>query len=322
MQLSPTRRHLLQALPCLLLMPPALALPVPQQGQWLDAARQRPIPWLLRLPQTPGPWPLVVYSHGLGGSRDGGALWGQAWAPAGLAVLHLQHAGSDTDTLRRGLAALRSAASAEQLRQRVLDMQFALDEVLRLAAAGTAPWNALRADAIGVAGHSFGAHTTQALAGQRFPGGLVVNEARPRAFIAFSPSPPAAGRGSVQQAFGGITRPFMAVTGSRDDDPLGGALTGALRAGVYDGLPPGQRALLWLDGADHATCGGGRPQGLPARSLQCRPRISLEREAAHQALVARVSTAWWRAQLLDDATARAALLQPEGLGPGDRLAMA
>lgn len=295
---------------------PLFAQPAPLEGRWADEARSRPVPWLLRLPATPGPWPVVVYSHGLGGSRDGGALWGRAWAEAGIAVLHLQHAGSDAETLKQGLAALRGAASAAQLLARVGDMRFAIDELARRAKVGDGPWPGLRLDALGVAGHSFGAVTTQAVAGQRFPNGQAMDEPRPRAFIAFSPSPAA---GSAARAFAGITRPFLAVTGSLDGDPFGSYRTGEPRAALHDALPPGQRALLWLDGADHATCGGGAPRA--AAALAARRRrdpLTLEREPAHQALVARLSSAWWRWRLLGDEAARRALDAPSGLGPGDR----
>ena len=296
----------------------ARAVAAPQSGEWTDPARQRQLPWLLRLPDDGGgPWPLVIYSHGLGGSREGGAKWGQAWADGGIAVLHLQHAGSDLPVLRSGLAALRAAASAEQLIARVLDVQFAIGEVTRRGGDGEGPWAQLRRDAIGVAGHSFGAVTTQAVAGERFPNGQVLDEPRPRAFIAFSPSSPPHG-GSVKAAFGGVVRPFLGVTGSEDGDPLGTSRTGEPRAAVYDGLPPGRRALLWLDGADHGTCGGGRPPGLPNRTLQRRSDLAQRREPAHQALIARVSTLWWQAQLRGDEGAMAALRRLDDLGPGDR----
>lgn len=285
------------------------------EGEWTDAARSRHLPWLLRLPATSGPWPVVVYSHGLGGSRDGGALWGQAWAEAGIAVLHLQHPGSDSGTLKQGLAALRAAASAPQLLARVGDVRFAFDELARRAAAGAGPWTGLRLDALGVAGHSFGAVTTQAVAGQRFPNGQQVEEPRPRAFIAFSPSPAA---GSAARAFAGITRPFMAVTGSLDGDPFGSYRTGEPRAAIHAALPPGQRALLWLDGADHATCGGGAPRAAAAAAWRRRDALTREREPAHQALVARLSSAWWRWRLLGDDAAPQALRSPAGLGTGDR----
>jgi len=294
--------------------------PAAQTGDWADATRRRNVPWLLRLPEGAGPFPWVIYSHGLGGAREGGARWGEAWAAGGIAVLHVQHAGSDIGILRGGLQAARDAASAEQLIARVSDVQFALAEVARRAAAAESPWTRLRHDAIGMAGHSFGAVTTQALAGERFVNGLAVDEPRLRAFIAFSPSSPMDGR-PVQQAFGGISKPFLGVTGSKDGNPLTGSRRGDSRATVYDGLPPGRRALLWLDGADHSSCGGGRPPGLPARLLQQRSAQAQQREPVHQALAARLSTLWWQAHLAGDDAARAALRKVDDLSPGDRWRM-
>ena len=290
-------------------------------GLWQDPGRQRSLPWRLRLPATAGPWPLVLFSHGLGGSREGGVVWSEAWAAAGMAVLHLQHPGSDTETLRSGMAALRRAASVEQLRQRVLDVRFALDELARLAAAaplGAVRWSNLRLDGVGLAGHSFGAHTTQALAGQRYGVPADFADERLKAFVALSPSVPRGPGARAQRAFAGIRRPFMAVTGSLDGDPLGGENTPESRAQVFDGLPQGQRALLWLAGADHMTFAGGSERPVPSVGPFKRQGEAAELEAQHQALVARLSSRWWQAHLSGDAEARSALRQPLDLREGDR----
>ncbi len=291
-------------------------------GAWTDARRQRPIPWRLRLPTpavlAPGAWPLVIFSHGLGGSVDAGTVWGEAWAAAGLAVLHVQHPGSDTDSLRGGLRQLKAAASAEQLLARVQDVRFVLDELARRTALGEEPWRQIRADAVGLAGHSFGAQTTQAIAGQRFPVAVDGSDPRPRAFIAFSPSQTRGGRLSVGEAFGGVTRPFLVVTGSEDGDPFGSFDGGESRAQVYQGLPPGRRALLWLDGADHMSFGGQNLRRAPAWGPFRRHGPAAERQPTHHALVARITTDWWRAQMLDDGVAREALRLPAGLGDKDR----
>ncbi len=284
-----------------------------QHGAWTDARRSRELPWRLRLPATPEPWPLVLYSHGLGGNRDGGDAWGEAWCDAGIAVLHLQHPGSDSETLRRGPRALQAAATPQQLQQRAHDVRLALDEVARRAAAGQTPWRGLRADAIGVAGHSFGAITAQAVAGQRYPVAADLADPRPRAFVALSPSSTRA----RPDAFAGITRPFLVITGSLDGDPFGGFDSGEPRERVYHGLPPGRRALLWLDGADHMSFAGNRERRV---RLQ-RERVAREREDAHHALVARISSDWWRAHLLGDERALAALRAPAGLSPQDRFVL-
>jgi predicted dienelactone hydrolase len=291
-----------------------------QDETWRDAQRGRDVPVRIRVPASGGPWPVVLFSHGLGGSREGADAWGDAWAAAGCVVVHLQHAGSDSAVLRKGLFSLRAAANVEQFIARVGDVRFALDEITRRQRAGAVPWPDIRLDAIGLAGHSFGAQTTQALAGQRFPVPGSLADARVKAFIALSPSSHRS-RLSVQQQFGAIDRPFFAITGSLDGDPFGGFKTGVSRAAVYDGLPPGRRALLWLDGADHMSFAGNAARRIDGRGPFRREPLAAEREPRHHAIVARSTALWWRARLLDDEAARHAFARPEGLGPMDRLAL-
>lgn len=287
--------------------------------QWADPQRRRTLPLRLRLPAGTQRVPLVLFSHGLGGSVEAGREWAQAWADAGIATLHLQHPGSDTEVLREGgLGALQQAASPEQLQARALDVRFVLDELLRRQAGGEAGLARLRLDAVGLAGHSFGGHTTMAVAGQTFgrAGPAPLADPRPRAFAAFSPSPPARGEGG----FGDIRRPVLCLTGSLDTDPFAPANSergsgGAYRRRVYDALPPGRKAELWLDGADHATFSGN---ATGQRSGRPRPASAVDQAGRHAALIRAASTDWWRAHLLDDATAQQRLSRaPSGLGPHD-----
>src|SRR5262245_24589378 len=120
------RRALIQSFAATAVTAPAWRAQAQSVDQtWTDPARGRELPLRLRWPDGEGPCALVVHSHGLGGNREGGDAWGQAWRDAGFAVLHVQHPGSDTPAVR---ASLRSAASAEQLIARVADMRFVLDE--------------------------------------------------------------------------------------------------------------------------------------------------------------------------------------------------
>lgn len=324
------RRDLLAAaLACTGAAGPAWAGPPPafDDETWLDPARQREMPVRLRWPAGDGPCGLVIHSHGLGGSRAGGAVWGEAWQAAGLAVLHLQHPGSDSSIWRSGLRGARQAAGAEQYLARIADAHFVIDEVLRRQAAGGA-WGRVRADAIGFSGHSFGARLTQAVAGERpSRAGLSaavarIADARPRAFIAFSPGfneRDGLDDASLSARFGAIVRPFLAVTGTDDDAMIVGDASNAARRAVYRGLPPGQKAQLVLAGADHMTFGGGT--GLAetregARGMR-RGQQAAALQAQHQRVVAAVSADWWRWQLLGDAAAKERLRAPAGLSVGD-----
>jgi predicted dienelactone hydrolase len=51
-----------------------------------DAARNRDIPVRIYLPVNGKPEPVVLFSHGLGGSRAGGEYLGEQWAARGYAA--------------------------------------------------------------------------------------------------------------------------------------------------------------------------------------------------------------------------------------------
>jgi predicted dienelactone hydrolase len=289
---------------------------------WLDATRQREVPVKLRWPDaataSAGPHPVVLFSHGLGGTREGGEVWGEAWAAAGFVVLHLQHAGSDLAAVRAvtntftDKRALRLAASPAQLLARLRDVTFALDEIARRHAAQLERWASVRPAQVGLCGHSFGAYTTLGMAGQRYPGFGGMDEPRLAAFIAFSPSLPVAG--DARKIFDRITRPLLCITGTRDADVAGTDATPERRAAVFDALPAGNKAQLVLQDADHMTFAGQT-----GRAVEIVPREQVTRnlQPAHHALVASITSDWWRATLMGDAAARTRLAAPPGLGQGD-----
>ena len=288
---------------------------------WIDSRRSRELPIKLRWPDAslhPGERPIVLFSHGLGGTREGGAVWGAAWAQAGFVVLHLQHPGSDLTALRgtagafSNKAGLRSAASPAQLVARLADVGFALDEIGRRHTARQGLWATVRPSAIGMSGHSFGADTTLGMAGHRYLWFDGVSEPRLAAFIAFSPSLPVAG--DAQHAFERVTRPLLSITGTRDQDVAGTGATPDRRMAVFAALPKGSKRHLALQDADHMTFAGQT-----GRAVEIVPREPVTRDLQrdHHALVAAITTDWWRATLSGDAAARERLAAPAGLGVGD-----
>ncbi len=262
---------------------------------------------------------MVLFSHGLGGSVDAGTVWGEAWAAAGLVVVHLQHPGSDTPAVRealRGGGGLHATMAPQQLLARLGDVRFVLDEVARRHAAGAQGWRNARPTQVGMSGHSFGAHTTFGMAGQAYPSMAALVEPRLAAFAAFSPSVPQGD--DATHAFAAITRPTLCLTGTLDADVVGNGATPERRAAVFAALPAGAKAQLVLKDADHMTFGGQQlTSHEPAWRALRRAPAARDLQAQHQKVVTTLTTDWWRAQLLDDAQALSRLAQPQGLAAGD-----
>ena len=142
----------------------------------VDAKRDRTIPIRAFLPPDGRKAaPVILFSHGLGGSREMGAYLGKHWAARGYGVVFLQHPGSDTSVWRdvplgQRMKAMQEAASAKNLLLRVEDVPAVLDQLDAWARSKEHEF-AGRFDLahVGMAGHSFGAMTTQAVGGQRMP---------------------------------------------------------------------------------------------------------------------------------------------------------
>lgn len=287
-----------------------LAVPAGRRGGPLDlvvkdAARSREIPVLVYLPSSREPAPVVLFSHGLGGTRHGCAYLGEHWSARGYVAVFLQHPGSD-DTVWRGerladrMGAMQRAASGRNFLLRVRDVPAVLDQLERWnRQEGHALKGRLDMQRVGMSGHSFGAMTTQAVSGQAFVAGRApFTDARIRAAIAFSPSSPR--QGDPKQAFGGVKIPWLLMTGTHDTAPIGDQ-TVASRLQVFPALPPGSKYELVLHEAEHSA--------FTERALvgDRKPRNPNH----HRAILA-ISTAFWDATLKDDALARAWL---DGEGP-------
>ena len=272
------------------------ALPAPLDLDVVDEGRERTIPVRVWLPSHGRPAPVILFSHGLGGARDGNAYLGRHWSARGSCVVFLQHAGSDEAVWRdlpfpERLPALRKAINLSTTLDRYRDVSAVLDRLKAWNGEAGGPLDGrLDPARVGIAGHSFGAVTAQGVTGQRTADGRTpFTDRRIGAALLMSPSLPRIGDG--QSAFGSIAIPWMIMTGTEDDSPVGNA-TPQSRREVFSALPPGEKYELVLFQGEHQAFGD---RVLPGSK---RPR-----DPNHHRVVLALSTAFFDAFLRGDKAA-------------------
>jgi predicted dienelactone hydrolase len=248
---------------------------------------------------------VVLFSHGLGGSREGSAFFGNHWAARGYVVVFVQHPGSDESLWRdkpfaERMPAMRKAANLENFMLRVKDVPVVLDDLKQWnEKKGNELFGRLDLEHVGMSGHSFGAVTTQAVSGQRYPlSATSLSDKRIAAAIAFSPSAPRAG--DVKRAFGDVKIPWLLMTGTNDTAPIGDQ-TVESRLSVFPALPAGSKYELVLKDAEHSV--------FTERRL---PGDKIGRNPNHRKVILALSTAFWDAYLRGDTAAKGWL---DGDGP-------
>ena len=225
---------------------------------WADTTRQRAVPVRLYLPKlddaTQAPVPLVLFSHGLGGSRRGYSWLGQHFAGQGLASLHVQHVGSDRElwfgSVFGLLGRLHSAAQNGEALARVQDLRFALDSLL------SGPLqDRIDARRIIAAGHSYGANTTLLACGasvsqQGRP--LELLDRRLRAAIVIS-APPFYGQSAPQRILASVQVPSLHVTATEDVIQIPGYSSGVEdRLAVFEATGSARKWLAVFEGGSHS----------------------------------------------------------------------
>lgn len=242
-----------------------------------DEARDKDLSVRVRFPdpteEEPGPFPLIVFSHGMGGSADAFASLSTYLAGHGYVVVHPTHAdsvslGSRKEQRQRARTLLRDPAAAVQgvdLPGRVADVKFLLDSIGAIEKQIEREGLVDR-ERLGMAGHSAGAMTTQALGGLGFVvrgrarnSGLV--EPRFDAFAVIS------GQGTnraaiTEDSWAEVDKPWLVITGSEDTSRASNE-TPESRRHPYDYAPAdGTKYLLFIEGATHSSYQGKGPGAL------------------------------------------------------------
>ncbi len=234
-----------------------------------DAKRERDVPVKVYLPVgAQGPRPVMLVSHGLGGTREGLSYLGNHWASYGYLCVHMQHVGSDDSVwrdvpLRDRMDAMRKATQdPTNATNRAGDTTFVLDELTR--------FNSDKADKLfgkidlakaGIAGHSFGAWTCLAAGGLSLGGvrATQLNDERILCMIPLSPPVVAAER-LYERSYKTLSIPALFMTGTLDVSPVNDT-TAEERLIPYKFMPGvsakgAPKYQINFDGADHMTFSG------------------------------------------------------------------
>ena len=265
---------------------------------WHDDARDRDVPAKLFYPVAGGPFPLIVLSHGLGGSRDGLDYLGRFWAEHGYVCAQLQHVGTDQSVWSRAKTVeeaqenlKRAGGDIQNILNRPRDVSFSIDQLLKLDADENSELKGkINADEIGVAGHSLGGLTALLSSGQRAMGGgfsLDLSDPRIKACVAMSA--PLNLNAPLAEQFAGYKVPTFTLVGQNDDTILGATIA---HDQIYNAINAPHQYLLILAGADHMTFAGQRFG--PAEPA----------DARDHALIQTATLAFWDAQFKGNGAAQ------------------
>lgn len=274
---------------------------------WKDTKRDRLVPVKIYYPrEEKGPLPIVLFSHGLGGTREGYGYLGEYWASHGYVSVHLQHIHSDDSVWKDKadpMAAMRAATQdLQEAMARPRDVSFAIDQLETLQREGDTPLKGrLDLARIGMAGHSYGSFTTLAIAGQRYKllgREITLADTRVKAAIPMSSPIPATDR---EYAFGKMRMPCLHMTGTLDEVPMLTDETPEHRKVPYQLGRGADRYLLVFTGGDHLIF-SGRGAKDPVRD-----------DAHYQALIKPATLAYWDAYLRGNDAAKTWLTTDDGM---------
>lgn len=221
------------------------------------------LPYKLSVPLFKGPCPVIVLSHGAGGSYDGNKNLVESWVNSGFACIQPLHA--DSVRYKRSLGqsvslrdSMNDSNDPKNWSSRVQDIEDILDSLDSINQ--LCPWIQFDKNRIGLAGHSFGAFTAQLVAGVTPPQkarASTLNDRRVKAVLLLSPQ--GVSRGGPlgfddASAWRGMNMPVMVMTGSQDNGRTGE--TPDWRLEPYKYCPAGSKFLVFLNNANHMTFAG------------------------------------------------------------------
>jgi predicted dienelactone hydrolase len=258
-----------------------------------DSKRNKNLEMVIEYPTRGGPYPVIIFSHGYGGSKDSYIALTEYWTAQGYVCIKPNHA--DAGALRTLLDQRREEMMKrrEEMRQqgrqrsrqrpqgtregpdlsevlwqsqtatdwknRAQDITLVIDSLDQLEQKYPELVGKMDHAKIGVAGHSYGALTAMLLAGARSSAetpAIDVTDARVKAVIAMSPQGMDPHLGLTAESWANVRKPMLFITGSNDRS--GQAHDAAWRRDPFVNSPAGDKYFISIEGAGHMSFAGGQ----------------------------------------------------------------
>ncbi len=239
--------------------------------------------------------PVVIYSHGLGGTRSDFAYLAKRWASRGIITVLLEHPGSNIAVWKGKLRPWADLRYAYNLywsgRDRAQLMNFVINQMDELSKTDDCLGKIINPDKFGVAGNDLGALGALLVSGQLPPdNGACLKNDKVKAVLALSP-PIHTTTQMANLVYAEIKMPFMSCSGTEDDGKVGTTKSYQRRI-PFDSLDRFDSYHVTLFGADHQVYGGHQ---FKSRAIN---------DSLYQQTLQRITTIFWGAWLLDDLKAR------------------
>lgn len=280
----------------------------------IDQKRDRQLPLKIYYPQATGLFPVIIFSHGAGGSKEAFTSLSTFLASCGYICIHPTHYGNSVNILREsGIQEVKKYVYDPQVWQvRPLDIAFIIDSFEQLHQQIPALKGIMDSSRLGISGHSFGAYVTMLLAGATvdtpWQQNVSYGEVRATAFLAISP------QGSGQfglnpRSWQGVNSPVLTISGSKDrgweKQPP------AWRLDAFRYLPPDDKYHLLIAGANHFSYGDRQDaDSIFRRLLEREPNLQsdLISQKRISTYIQTISIAFWDAYFKQENTAKEFLL--------------
>ena len=226
-----------------------------------DGKRNKDLHMRIFYPNGAGPFPVIVFSHGAGGSQSCCGELTRHWASYGYITVQPTH---DDSTLQRRntgeedidfLKAVRDALKKPALWQsRPQDISFVLDSLPTLQKRIPALAGKIDSRQIGVGGHSMGAFTADAMAGALvdLPKHSTTDFGDPRVKAVLLLSPQGPGEfGLNDHSWDQVNIPLLSMTGSLDRGA--GQQDPEWRKIPFERSRPGDKYHVFIQGANHMS---------------------------------------------------------------------